>query len=460
MWYCVQQSVDFMAVGILSGQKSDREYDLALIDVVKRYLVEELFVWSCEQMKKLLVTASTFPRWEGDTEPRFVLDLLSHMTDQFQITVLVPASPGAKEREILEGVNVIRYHYFPIHRWETLCYPGAIIPRIKEKKVRGLLIPFLLISLFFHLWKLLPNYDIVHAHWLIPQGIVQSFFRKPYIVTGHGGDVTLMNKRISKRLKIRCLKRAKQVTVVSEHLKSKVQELMPEIDLLVIPMGVDISKFGKQYYVPDYFGQGNKKVVLFVGRLAEKKGVTYLIDAMKNIDALLVIVGDGPLREKLQRKAVELKSKVRFLGAKTHEELKAIYASADIFVAPSITAEDGDQEGLPTAIMEAMASGLPVVASNSGGIAGLIDQGVNGILCEEKDVGQLAQAVATLCNNKAYREKMTEAAAAMIGGYDYRVIAKKYSDILNEIVLSRKVKTYELETAGVFNQKRKWENYG
>ena len=167
-----------------------------------------------ERKRKLLVTASTFPRWEGDTEPRFVLDLASHMTDEFDVTALVPAAPGAKNREVLDGVEVIRYHYFPIHKWETLCYPGAIVPRIKEKKIRVLLVPFLFLSLYFHLLRLLPQFDVVHAHWLIPQGIVQSFFKKPYIVTGHGGDVTSLNKGIFKRMKIRCLKRAKKVTVV------------------------------------------------------------------------------------------------------------------------------------------------------------------------------------------------------------------------------------------------------
>lgn len=93
---------------------------------------------------KLLVTASTFPRWEGDTEPRFILDLSKALLEYFDVTVLAPAYPGAKTKEVLEGVKVIRYHYFPIHKWETLCYPGAIVPRIKEKKIRALLVPFLL----------------------------------------------------------------------------------------------------------------------------------------------------------------------------------------------------------------------------------------------------------------------------------------------------------------------------
>lgn len=385
--------------------------------------------------KKLLVTASTFPRWEGDTEPRFVLDLSAHMADEYDVTVLVPMAPGAKNMETMEGVTVVRYHYFPIHKWETLCYPGAIVPRIKEKKIRVLLVPFLLISLYFHLWKMIPEYDIVHAHWLIPQGIVQSFFKKPYIVTGHGGDVTSLNKGLLRKLKIRCLKKAKHVTVVSEHLKKKVQELVPELQPSVISMGVDTSKFGKHHFVENYFGQGEKKVILFVGRLAEKKGVTYLVEAMNQINAMLVIVGDGPLRAELEKQANKISGnengeKIKFLGAKTHEELKKTYASADMFVAPSITAKDGDQEGVPTTIMEAMASGLPVVSTFSGGIAQLIQNGKNGFLCKEKDVNGLTTILLQLLNDSALYKEICINANAKSKKLDYSKIALQYEECL------------------------------
>lgn len=385
--------------------------------------------------KRLLVTASTFPRWENDTEPRFILDLCRHMTDQFDVTVLVPAAPGAKEKEVLEGVTVIRYHYFPIHKWETLCYPGAIVPRIREKKVRILLVPFLFLSLYFQLVKRLPSYDLVHAHWLIPQGIVQSFFKKPYIVTGHGGDVTSLNKGVFKKLKIRCLKKAGQVTVVSEHLKSQVQKLLTDTDPHVISMGVDSSRFGKQYRVPNYFGQGDKKVVLFVGRLAEKKGVTYLIEAMKEIDALLIIVGDGPLRRELEAQVDTVNivagwDKVKFLGAKTHEELRTIYASADIFLCPSVTAKDGDQEGFGLVMLEAVASGLPVVASRSGGIVQLIKDGVNGLLCEEKNIQEIRGNINRLVMDAALYQTICTGAQETIEKYDYGHIAEQYSALL------------------------------
>lgn len=379
---------------------------------------------------KLLVTASTFPRWEGDTEPRFVLDLCKNMTDTFDITVLAPAAPGAKDEEMLEGIHILRYHYFPIHQWETLCYPGAIVPRIKEKKIRVLLVPFLLISLFFKLIKILPEYDIVHAHWLIPQGIIQSLFKKPYIVTGHGGDVMSLNKGMLKKWKRHCLRNAKKVTVVSETLKIKIQKLFPEVQPEIISMGVDTTKFGRKYYVPEYFGQNGKKVVLFVGRLVEIKGVSYLIDAMKEIDGVLVIVGDGPIRSELQKKAEGLGDKVIFLGAKSHDELKCVYASSDLFCAPSVTTTKGEKEGLGLVILEAMASGLPVVGSNSGGISQLIQDGVNGLLCEEKNSHELAKKINLLLTDNEMREKVLENSAKTVKEFDYCYLAEKYAEIM------------------------------
>lgn len=156
---------------------------------------------------------------------------------------------------------------------------------------------------------------------------------------------------------------------------------------------------------------------------------------MKQIEAILVIVGDGPLRNGLQKQAELLeKGKIRFLGGKTHDELRIVYASADLFVAPSVTATDGDQEGLPTTIMEAMASGLPVVASRSGGIAQMVKDGVNGLLCEEKCVWQLVDNICSLLNDKDLYQKIVKGEADTIKEYDYDNIAQKYSEIMKRIM--------------------------
>lgn len=396
----------------------------------------------CEnKKKKLLITASTFPRYEKDTEPRFVLDLAKALQKYFDVTVLAPASPEALERECLEGVAVERYHYFPVHRWETLCYPGAIVPRIREKKVRAFLVPFLVAGLYLALRRRRKQYDCVHANWLVPQGIVQSFLGTPYVLTGHGGDVTSLNQKWMKNLKRRAVRRAKAVTVVSEALKEEVLAFFPAKEreeiarkLYVRPMGCDTARFGA-FSIPK--GEGvppaeGVRTVLFVGRLAEKKGVQYLIEAMRWVDARLVIVGDGPLGGALRRKAARMgmEGKVVFLGAKTHEELPEIYASADVFCAPSVTAADRDKEGFGLVILEAMASGLPVVASRSGGITELVRDGWNGLLVEERDSRGLAANINRVFTDPEIYSRLIVNMRDTVRKYDYSQVGREYADII------------------------------
>ncbi len=386
--------------------------------------------------KKLLITASTFPRWDEDTEPRFILDYAQAMTEYYDVTVLAPAAPGAKEYEKLGDVNVIRYHYFPIHKWETLCYPGAIIPRIKESKIRIFLVPFLLICLRNTIKKIGVNYDYIHVNWLIPQGIMQAGITStPYIVTGHGGDISSINKGIVRKLKNKCLKEAKAVIVVSKYKQCELEKNYPFVKSSIISMGVNVESFDKeQNFVPDYWGQNRNKVILYVGRLAEIKGVSYLIEAMHYIEnAKLIIVGDGPDRDKLKYLAQEYGDKCEFIGSKSHNELKKIYASADVIVVPSIIDEKGAQEGLPTVIFEAMASELPVVATKTGGIPDLITDRKNGLLFEQKNIIQMAECINKVLNDEELRISLISEGIKTVEDYDYKNIAKKYKEILDDI---------------------------
>jgi len=174
------------------------------------------------------------------------------------------------------------------------------------------------------------------------------------------------------------------------------------------------------------------KVVLFVGRLAEKKGVQYLIEAMQWVDARLVIVGDGPLDGALRRRTKELglEGKVLFLGAKSHEELPEIYASADVFCAPSVTASDRDQEGFGLVILEAMASGLPVVASRSGGITEIVKDGWNGLLAEERDSRGLAVNLNRVFTDEEIYSRLVVNMRDTAAKYDYVNVGREYADII------------------------------
>lgn len=388
-------------------------------------------------MKRLLITGSTFPRWEGDTEPRFILDYAKAMSQYYDVTVLTPAAVGTKKTEILEGINVIRCHYFPIHKLETLCSPGAIVPRIRSKKIRILLVPFLFVSLWMKLLIISKNYDVIHSHWVIPMGICQAFAGKnKYILTGHGGDVTSLNKWPLSFLKKIAYKKASYITVVSKDLETYVKKYVPERDIGIMPMGCDTRLFSKEFKKDDYFCTNGEKAILFVGRLAEKKGVSYLIEAMRQVDAgVLYIVGKGDLEKELKEQGATLnqevgEERVVFLGAKTHENLSEIYASADIFVAPSITASDGDKEGFGLVILEAMASGLPVVASKSGGITDIIIDGKNGLLCEEKNTIQIAEKINYILENPEIAKEFVQNGYETVKNNSYEEVAKKYRDII------------------------------
>lgn len=384
-------------------------------------------------MKKILVTASTFPRWENDSEPKFIYDLCLEYAKYYDVTVLVPRAPGAKEQEEMEGIHVIRYPYFPIKKFETLAYPGAIVPRIKEKKIRILLVPFLFLGMFLAIKKQIKNVDYVHANWIIPQGIVQPLFSKPFILSGLGGDVTSLNKGFIKKLKKRAISQASAVTVVSKDLKKVLESEYGRDDIGVIPMGVDLTKFGIKYRQENLFDKKKTKlVILFVGRLAEKKGATYLIDAMRELDATLIIVGDGPEKDRLIAQSKLINRDIRFIGPKSKEELVKIYASCDIFCMPSVIAKDGDKDGLPVALLEAMASGAPVVATNVGGIKEVITNNINGLLVEPNDEQELIKNLKKLLEDKELRETFSKKARISAEAFDFVEIGKAYKKLFKD----------------------------
>jgi len=139
--------------------------------------------------------------------------------------------------------------------------------------------------------------------------------------------------------------------------------------------------------------------VVSVARLVEKKGLPYAIRAVAALrlggfDIALDIVGDGPLRSSLDSLIAELgmSNAVRIIGARSRDEVARVMAGAHLFAAPSVTARDGDMEGIPVALMEAMASGVPVVATRHSGIPELVEDKVSGLLVPERDTDALATA--------------------------------------------------------------------
>ena len=361
---------------------------------------------------RVLVIATTFPRWERDQEPPFVYDLCRNLPQAADIHVLAPDAPGVKKQETWGKMKITRFSYFYPRSSQKLCYEGGIIPNLKSSWLARIQLPFFLIALFTSLIKITgeKEFDLIHCHWLIPQGFfcaLIKFWRKiPYLLTAHGGDVFSFKGIPGIKMLINfALKHSAGCTVNSRATENQILKSHKKAIIKIVPMGVDLVQFNKNNYNQDIKNSmGPESLLLLgVGRLAEKKGFEFLIQAMTQVlqeipKTRLAIIGFGPQKNQLEKRIQELNvsSSVFLLGGKTGKELRDWFATADIFIGPSIVTQDGDTEGQGVVFLEAMASGTPVIASDVGGIKDVVQDGFSGLLIPEKNPDAIAEKILEL----------------------------------------------------------------
>lgn len=347
---------------------------------------------------RVLMLATTLPGTPGDGTPEFVLNLARH-TRPGQVTIIAPRVHGCDPDQTVDTVRLRRFRYAP-RRFEYLA-DAAILPTLRTRRTSILQLPGLLFGMvwatFSEARRSRP--DTIHAHWILPAGVVGALVarreRVPFVVTAHGADAYALNGRLARRLKRWVLQSADAVYPVSREIAERLDQIAPGCVTRVVPMGVDITALltGVGERTPQ---QGR---LLFVGRLADKKGVDVLLEAVALIEepCSLTIVGDGPERELLEAKMHQLGlGDVRFLGHCTTTQVCSEYARASVVVIPSRTGRGGDRDGTPVVLMEAMALGIPVVASDLGGIGELMTDGVDAVLVPEGDARALAAGISAV----------------------------------------------------------------
>lgn len=399
---------------------------------------------------KLLVLTSTFPRWQGDSCPTFVSDLSVGLTEWFDVTVLAPGSRSAKSREPWNGASVRRYTYAWPASSQRLA-DGAILPNLRRNKLLFGLVPSFVLAQLWSAWQLARHetFDAIHAHWALPQGWVAGALKKtlgiPALTTTHGGDMYALKDGLPLRAKRWAMRQSDRVAAVSTSLKTELLALgVDEERVRILPMGVDTRRFRSDAASVPLRRQLSPQgpLLLFVGRLVEKKGARYAIQSMHHLrrtlpDAVLAIVGDGPERATLERlvEELDLRERVRFLGATPHSELPAIFASADLFVGPSVVENNGDTDSFGVVYAEAMASGCPVIATDVGGVSDVVLDGETGTLVPQRDSLAIADAAQDLLANDARRERMLANGQAWVRErFDLRKTTAGYADVLNEMV--------------------------
>jgi len=403
-------------------------------------------------MQKILVVTSTLPSSSSDPVPAFVRDQVVALKKEYpeiEFSILAPHDTRSHTVDFRKHADYdeYRFHYFWPFKLEKLAGRG-IMPQLKKNSLYYLMIPFLFAGEFLAVWRLVRtlNPDIVYAHWFTPQGIVIGMVPRrrkiPVVLTTHASDVAVWHKIPFGGMIVRhYARKLDAITAVSRRTLGKLEaffseeqwkkDMLPKIK--IIPMGVDVAVQGKK----DRQTQGQH--IAFIGRLAEKKGVQYLLPAFAKItedypEATLTIAGDGTMLEELKRQAKQLELsdvQVHFPGFVSGSDKQRVLDEADIYVVPSIVTKSGDAEGLPVSLMEGLAAGKVCIATNESGADDIIEDGKSGYLIPQKDTVALEKALqAALTLSPGTRASLETEARKTAKQFEWPEIARRHYEHL------------------------------
>jgi glycosyltransferase involved in cell wall biosynthesis len=392
---------------------------------------------------RILVLTSTYPRWSGDREPPFVFELCRRLAAHHEVLVIAPHCEGAAVEEASGNLQVRRFRYAP-ERLETLAYEGGILEKLRRARWRYLLVPPFLLAQWLAALRAVRKArpEVIHAHWIVPQGLVALLAgfgargRRPAVVcTSHGADLFALRSPLALRVKAWVARRAAALTVVSSAMVAEGKRLGASArDVRVMPMGVD----ARERFCPAPVDRSADEV-LFVGRLVAKKGVVHLLHAFATVaasvrGATLTIVGAGPLAAELRSTAEELGigAAVSFAGALPNDELPRRYQRAAVLAVPSVVTREGDQEGLGLVIAEALACECPVVASDLPAIADIVEDGSTGLLARPGDARDLAEKILRVLRDpEGARRLARRGRQVVLERFDWESVARGYRDLLS-----------------------------
>jgi colanic acid/amylovoran biosynthesis glycosyltransferase len=259
-------------------------------------------------------------------------------------------------------------------------------------------------------------YDILHCQF----GPIGEFglllrdtgvFHGKIVTSFRGFDISSYVKEQGENTYDDLFRRGDLFLCVSDHIKRDLIRLGCDREkIFVHRSGIDPNAFT---VVPRESKEDGRTTILTIARFVEKKGLEYGIKAMaailkKHSGIEYKIAGDGPLKDKLQRLIAELNvgDKIQLIGWRSQDQIAQLLARSDILLAPSLTSSTGDQEGIPGVIMEAFATGLPVVSTEHAGIPEIVRDGASGFLVPEKDVDALIQKLEILIEQPQLRYAM------------------------------------------------------
>lgn len=356
-----------------------------------------------------------YPRWDGDVAGAFLERLATALVERgHALTVVAPSDRGQGGVEQRRGVEVHRVRYAPAGR-ETLAYRGTMVEAAGAPGGAAAALALVgALALGVRRAARAPRADLVHAHWWVPAGVAAwlagAFGGSRYVVTLHGTDVRLLGGRGARRWTARrVLGGAAAVTAVSSYLADRAATAagLPRGRIAVEPMPADVERIGR-------VSAGGGGIVT-VARLTEQKRIGLVVDAVavlhrRGRPVPLTVIGDGPERAALERRAVEagIAGATRFVGLVAPDAIADTIGDADVF-AFAATAE-----GYGLAAAEALMLGVPVAALRSGGgVADIVPETGGGRLVASDDAAALAAAIEELIADPTSRSAAARAGARL-----------------------------------------------
>ncbi len=394
---------------------------------------------------RILMVTSSYPLFEGDGTAPFIEEIARSVAGRgHEVDLVLPAHPRlARGGE--PGLRFYPFAYAPLpalrvwgyaqsmnadrgFKWKTLLV-APFAARATARAVRGRLEA--------------STYDVVHAHWVVPGGVLARgpvlAASRPFVISLHGSDVFAAERSAVVGFQARrALAAAGAVTACSSDLRERALRLGARAERTrTVPYGVDARFFRAEPPLSTEHrtamrlrlgASPEQTLVVAIGRLVEKKGFAHLVEALSDTPQLhLAIVGDGDLHENLRARALASRSSVTLAGRFSRAEIKEALECADLAAVPSVVDTMGNVDGLPNALLEAMAAGKAIVASRVAGIPDVVRDGVEGVLVPPKDARRLKEALLRLAgdpqrcvelgnaaSNKANRDLTWERVAATI----------------------------------------------
>ncbi len=334
-------------------------------------------------------------------------------------------------------VNVVTKHFGNLKKFEVM--EGISVYRARSINLPQIRSLIAFLPMFLKALKVSKNSDLIHAHITYPSGIIAMLIKfltkKPYIITSQGDE--LMNypeKRLLKLLRFpikKALEKADHIHCISKALFNSIRDyfhINPK-RITIIPNGVNLNLFKKAKKTDLKKELECEKILINVSRLTKKNNVESTIKAMARIDkdVRLVIVGGGPERKNLGLLAKKIGRQIIFYGKVDNNEIPCLIKGADMFIRTPKT------EGLGNVFLEAMACGVPVIASPVGGIPEIVRDNWNGMLVNNID--EAALAVKKLFKDNKLRNELIKNGFEFVRDYDWKIICEKTFQVYKKLVV-------------------------